>query len=988
MNFNARSRIAFGQIGLLISVLLGASFFGLIPDNRASLQENRTAFAEAIAANSSALITQYDLRRLEANLQFVVERNDGLLSAGLRTDEGLLIANVGPHRDTWLLEDRDLPTDSQIKVPVWAGSTKWGHVELRFRPMGYEGWLGVLADPLVMLIAFVSFSCFIGFYFYLGKMLKQLDPSQVIPGRVRSALDTMAEGLVVLDGKEQIVLANSAFEKLLGQSSDALLGTNISKLPWNDVSGDLLEAQDRPWKRALLSGQAEVNQRVRLVLSNNAHLTFMINCSPVLGSGGGAHVGVLVSFDDVTKLEEQEIELLLSKQQAEDANQAKSDFLANMSHEIRTPMNAILGFTELLRRGLTKDEAESNQHLETVYTSGKHLLNLINDILDLSKVESGKYELEQIDCNPYKVIQEVVKVLQVKAGEKGIALQLRIKGNVPERISSDPGRIRQITTNLIGNAIKFTDTGGVDVLLCVENAGDGIRFKIDIVDTGVGMSNGALEKIFEAFVQADSSVTRQYGGTGLGLAISRKFARAMGGDITVESKVGQGSTFKVDLHAECVAEAAWVEGHLILQADDGQLIESGSGWAFPAARILVVDDSPENRQLVKLVLRDYGIVVDEAENGQVAIDLAVDTDYDLILMDVQMPVMDGFSATKVLRARGLQQPIIALTANAMKGFEKECLEIGFSDYFTKPIDIDSFITNLAGILKATPVDESEKLSLSCNVENSETLTLPAIPEEKTPIESTLSNKNAQFTELVNSFSVRLGDKLQEMNDAYCSQDHQELANLAHWLKGAGGTVGFDCFTHPAAKLESAVIAGDATETIRSMRDVWQMASRIPGVGELSELIEYSGTQQEIESLETEHSTDKLVKTEPAINVTVVPIVSRLADNPKMQVFIDEFLESLTEKEHAIQQAWIEQDFDELETLCRWLKGTGGTLGFDAFIEPADELESAVAARSMEAIPILLEKIKAICVRAQLSASNADVSSTRTLQYRSDKSNEL
>lgn len=351
-----------------------------------------------------------------------------------------------------------------------------------------------------------------------------------------------------------------------------------------------------------------------------------------------------------------------------------------------------------------------------------------------------------------------------------------------------------------------------------------------------------------------------------------------------------------------------------------------------------------------------------------------------------MPVMDGFSATKILRARGLQQPIIALTANAMKGFEKECLEIGFSDYFTKPIDIDSFITNLAAILKAKPVDKNEQPSLVSTVASSNPLI--GMPEVKAPIESTLSNKNAQFTELVDSFSARLGDKLQEMNDAYCSQNFRELANLAHWLKGAGGTVGFDCFTHPAARLETAAMAGDTTEIINSMHDVWQMAARIPGVGELSELIEYSDTQQGIMSLETDQPTDSPVKTEPAISVTVVPIVSRLADNPKMQVFIDEFLESLTDKEHALQQAWIEQDFDELETLCRWLKGTGGTLGFDAFIEPADELESATVSRSMDAIPILLERIKAICVRAQLSSSNADISSTRTLQYRSDKPNEL
>jgi len=985
MKFNAASRIAFGQIGLLISVLLGASFCGLLPDQQASIRAGRTAIAEALTANSSALITQYDVRRLEADLQLVVERNSDLLSAGLRTAEGLLITNVGSHKDNWQLNESDYSSDNQIKVPIWAGSTQWGHVELRFKPLGREGWLGLLTDPLLMLIAFVSVCCFTGFYFYLGRMLKHLDPSQAIPGRVRSALDTMAEGLVVLDGKEQIALANSAFEKLLGKTSDELLGTNISKLPWSDAHGELLQAQDRPWQRALQTGLAEINQRVRLTLPEQTRLTFMINCSPVLGSGGGTHVGVLVSFDDVSKLEEQEIELVKSKQLAEDANQAKSDFLANMSHEIRTPMNAILGFTELLRRGISKDEAESKRHLETVYTSGKHLLNLINDILDLSKVESGKYELEQIECDPYQVIQEVVRVLQVKASEKGIALNLRIEGKVPEKISSDPGRIRQIVTNLVGNAIKFTDKGAVDVRVSAQPSDSGICFEIDIADTGVGMTAKACAVIFDAFVQADSSVTRQFGGTGLGLSISQKFARAMGGDITVVSELGRGSTFNVRLMVEEVADVAWVEADLVLQATASHAAENQSNWSFTPARILVVDDSPENRQLVKLVLQDFGLHVDEAENGQVAVDRAAECTYDLILMDVQMPVMDGFAATKILRARGLQQPIIALTANAMKGFEQECLQVGFTDYFTKPIDIENFIRNLAVILKAKPIDAKPRVSPTNLVATNENLI--AIPEDNTIIESTLSGKNAQFAELANSFTARLGDKMLQMKKAYCEPDLQELANLAHWLKGAAGTVGFDVFTHPASQLETAALAGDTAAVTQSIHKVWGIAARIPNVGELPDLSTLSepsaDSNANIIPLKASQSADKAKETAPEAGRELVPIVSRLAGNVKIQALIDGFLHTLTDNVEAMQHAWLQQDFDKLEELSRWLKGTAGTLGFDAFTEPANELESAIVSRQVNVIPSLLENIKVMSARAQLSPIDADSSSTRTL-----KNNEL
>ena len=251
IKLNAKSRIALGQVGLLASVLLGASFFGLIPDQRMSIREGRAALAEALAANSSALVTQNDLRRLENDLNFVVERNDDLLSAGLRTEDGRLIATVGPHEDGWRRLESDLSTDSQVKVPIWAGKSQWGFVELRFRPLVVEGWLGLVLDPLVILIGFVAVFSFIGFYFYLGKMLKQLDPSQAIPGRVRSALDTMAEGLLVLDNKEQIVLANRAFASMLDDDPDALLGRRVGEFPWSDADGEPLEAETRPWHLAL-----------------------------------------------------------------------------------------------------------------------------------------------------------------------------------------------------------------------------------------------------------------------------------------------------------------------------------------------------------------------------------------------------------------------------------------------------------------------------------------------------------------------------------------------------------------------------------------------------------------------------------------------------------------------------------------------------------------------------------------------------------------
>ena len=815
--------MAIGQVSLVVSILMTASLFGLMPDRIAAVRDGRAALAEAIAANSSILITQKDVDRLEGILGLVVDRNEDLLSAALRTEAGQRIVTLGDHVAHWRDDDSEFSTNTQVTVFIWEGDTKWGQVELRFSPLVDEGWVRMVTGPNTQLVLFMALLSFVGFYFYLGKMLKQLDPSQAVPERVRSALDTMAEGLLVLDNKEQIMLANRAFATLLSTTPEALLGRRVGEFPWSSADGDALELDTHPWHRALISGEAKKNQRVRLTLPDNTRLTLMINCSPVIGSGG-KNVGVMVSFDDVTQLEETEIELLKSKEAADAANQAKSAFLANMSHEIRTPMNAILGFTELLQRGFGRNSAETHKHLKIIHSSGQHLLELINDILDLSKVESGHLQMERIQFNPYLVIQEVVRVLSGKASEKGIGLELHIQNDVPETISGDPGRMRQIVTNLVGNAVKFTEHGGVTVTAHAERlAGeDTLQFHIDIADTGIGMSPEAANRIFEDFVQADVSVTRKFGGTGLGLAISRKFAKALGGDITVESEPGAGSIFRVSLDAGSAMEVAWVTPEQALAVSEPPQMQERADWVFPAAQILVVDDGPENREFVKVVLAEYGLTIDEAENGRIAVEMVTATDYDLILMDVQMPEMDGLNATKLMRNHGLQTPIIALSANVMTGFEQELFDAGYTDYLTKPIDLDRFMAKLAELLNA----ESKQEPFTEAIMSGSLLEETSSAEDTSPIVSRLGRNNHKFAKVIARFVGRLEEQLPAMDEAFWARDFEALAKLAHWLKGAGGTVGFDVFYEPASELESAAKAMDLPAIEEQLQQIHGLARRL------------------------------------------------------------------------------------------------------------------------------------------------------------------
>lgn len=611
--------------------------------------------------------------------------------SGLVLAFGLFIAACGATHlfEVWNLWHADYWQSAAVKVVTAFASVATGVGMIRLRPKIFEvAQAARLADLRRLELENLARTLEARVNERTEELERSRKEAENLARNLTEITDALPSLISYINPDYRYRMANAEYERWYGVKRSEIVGHTIMEIGGENFS------QVEPYLKRAFAGE-EQSFEIEFSALEKRRKIARVAYVPARDAHGNV-VGVITLATDLTELTE-------AKRRAEEANRAKSAFLANMSHEIRTPLGAILGFTELMSDP-NLDRGERLHYAEIVKRNGRQLSNIINDILDLSKVEAGRLEIEHVRFSIVDLLVEVAGSFRALAEKKGLKLNLFIDESLPTVIVSDPLRIRQILTNVIGNAVKFTRHGTIEIFAGIKSHAEHAeraecqgraQLSILISDTGIGISKESEQRLFQSFMQADSSTTRQYGGSGLGLVLSRSLARSLGGDLNlVRSEQGGGSVFELtcDIDGEPTHQVAAPEG-LPRRAESATAEPERTDFdnKFSGRRILVAEDSPDNQLLIRKVLAPTQAELDFVGNGQDAVLQSRARSYDAILMDIQMPLMDGYEATRLIRAAGYRGPIIALTAHALADEKERTRAAGCDFHVTKPISREALI---------------------------------------------------------------------------------------------------------------------------------------------------------------------------------------------------------------------------------------------------------------------------------------------------------
>ena len=706
--------------------------------------------------------------------------------------------------------------------------------------------------------------------YLLGKM-------QASENRLRAMVDTAVDGIITINAQGIIESFNHSAERLFGWQADEVIGKNIRMLMPEPYSSQ----HDQYLKNYFRTGQARIIGSGREVVGlrrDGSQLPIRLAIGKTLID----HQPLFVGF--VTDISEQRKMLLqwrLAKERAEQAAAAKSSFLANMSHEIRTPMNAIIGFTELLLDNPLN--AEQRRHLQTVQRAARSLLRLLNDILDTAKLERGALELEPQHFNLHELCEELLTILSLQAAEKQLSLTLDYRAR-HEGLYADAFRLRQILTNLLGNAVKFTEQGSVSLQVSEDDNG----LLLVVEDTGIGIAADRLPHIFDPFAQADASMTRRFGGTGLGTTIARQLSELMGGQLSVSSTLGSGSCFslRLPLHSQA--------------ADAG--VDRRASAALPALRILCADDVAENLELLQLNLTRAGHHVSLAADGQQAVEHCQQGDFDVILMDVQMPVLDGLDASRQIRAAEQRlgkapTPIIALTASVLETDRAAALEAGMNGFAAKPLDWQALYREISRVLAGHG-----------SIDDGNTVAADLGDDRRSAVQRWGSE--VALEKALRRFQQGLAEQLQQLDHALLEHANEQAGAILHRLRGSALNLGLERLAQIVAQLEQQL--KHAPENSLSVHALQQEARQL---------------MAQLGSHSTEHSQQAapLTAAPPAVDLQrLQQLLQDLRCGELDQALLDQALTMLPGSLAArLSSALDNFDFDlAVQLLGRWLTEHG------------------------------------------------------------------